>query len=371
MAMEPRLHVSYLQHLRRSAVLSLPSKNAISELLEARKVTKPARKVTGADYISWQDLRPLITTLNQNEPRGWAGAQAQAIGIAAHGPLGFAALSADTLATALSLLAQHVATRANLFSLEVHHAAECIELRLSPLVSDSPELFQLEAMLCGSLLVLIESMLEVDTTKMRVTLRQEALLPEAVDELLDEHQGQNDCLSMLAGMPVSVVAGDHAALRFPLLWLEQPSLYADELAYRSNVKRCEEQSRVVTAEKPSLAGLIEKELSIFFADQEKAFFDEGRIQAAPTLEKMADKLNLSSRTLIRRLQDEDTSYKSILAAYREKYAAELLLTSDHSVEVVGYLLAYSDSGNFIRAFQEWKGDTPAHWRKKALAGKEL
>ncbi len=76
-----------------------------------------------------------------------------------------------------------------------------------------------------------------------------------------------------------------------------------------------------------------------------------------TQQRVAGELGLSVRTLRRRLGEEGTSYREVLA---ETYSAvaEELLAAGLSVERVALRLGYSDASSFTVAFTRWTGTTP-------------
>jgi AraC-like DNA-binding protein len=91
----------------------------------------------------------------------------------------------------------------------------------------------------------------------------------------------------------------------------------------------------------------------------------------PSFTQLSRHLNISPRTLRRRLTDENTSYKFLVADIREKKAIELLKTTDYPVEQIATELGYSDLSNFYRAFKRWTGRNPGDYRKTAGVKKKV
>jgi AraC-like DNA-binding protein len=73
---------------------------------------------------------------------------------------------------------------------------------------------------------------------------------------------------------------------------------------------------------------------------------------------IARQLNLSTRTLRRRLEEEGTSFRALLDEVREVLADELLTTGALPVEDIAFRLGYAEASSFIHAFKRWKGVTP-------------
>lgn len=80
-------------------------------------------------------------------------------------------------------------------------------------------------------------------------------------------------------------------------------------------------------------------------------------------EWVAGRLGCSLRTLQRRLASENTSVSVILVATR-KIRAKALLGTDMAIGDIAFLLGYSTTGPFVRAFKRWFGVSPDAWRER-------
>ena len=78
---------------------------------------------------------------------------------------------------------------------------------------------------------------------------------------------------------------------------------------------------------------------------------------------VAKALNLSRRTLSRRLAEEDTSFSGILDAVREDVAKMLLQDRSLSIGDIAFFLQYSEPAAFHRSFRRWTGQTPQTFRE--------
>lgn len=83
--------------------------------------------------------------------------------------------------------------------------------------------------------------------------------------------------------------------------------------------------------------------------------------------KVASLMNLSERTLQRRLADNDTSFKQLLEKTRMSLAKRYVGDQKMSMGEVAYLLGFSEQANFARAFKRWFGETPSKHRAKICA----
>ena len=73
---------------------------------------------------------------------------------------------------------------------------------------------------------------------------------------------------------------------------------------------------------------------------------------------IASKLAISSRTLQRRLREEETTFQKILNELREELAIHYLSSTQFSSAEISFLLGYEEPNSFFRAFRTWTGQTP-------------
>ena len=84
----------------------------------------------------------------------------------------------------------------------------------------------------------------------------------------------------------------------------------------------------------------------------------------PSLERVADALNLTPRTLQRKLQDLGASHNELLDQMRRQLAMRYLREDEMAICEVAYLLGFSESSSFHRAFKRWTGLTPKEFRRQ-------
>lgn len=82
----------------------------------------------------------------------------------------------------------------------------------------------------------------------------------------------------------------------------------------------------------------------------------------PHQEKIAQALNLSLRNLQRKLQTEGTNFKELMDETRRELAIQYLKGSDRPIIEIGFLLGFSETSNFSRAFRRWIGISPQQYR---------
>lgn len=84
----------------------------------------------------------------------------------------------------------------------------------------------------------------------------------------------------------------------------------------------------------------------------------------PDVDAMAAALGMNARTLRRKLDAEDTSYRQILTEVRTRLAISYLRTTTLTNEEIATRLGYSDSANFRHAFTRWTHTSPSEYRSR-------
>ncbi len=91
---------------------------------------------------------------------------------------------------------------------------------------------------------------------------------------------------------------------------------------------------------------------------------EKQLQQASDMATVAQVLNLSTRTLVRRLQAEDTTFLQIKDQLRQDITLRLLRESQQPVEDIAAQIGFESLTAFHRAFKGWTGTTPLAYRRK-------
>ncbi len=82
--------------------------------------------------------------------------------------------------------------------------------------------------------------------------------------------------------------------------------------------------------------------------------------------ELATRINMSERTLRRRLGKLDTSFRAVSDEARYAKAKELLARPGTTVAEVAQAVGYSDARSFRRAFKRWSGELPVDYRERAF-----
>lgn len=135
------------------------------------------------------------------------------------------------------------------------------------------------------------------------------------------------------------------ALVFPKKILSEKVMYADyELLLILEKVACERLTHQSQKE-PSLSVQIQ---TIIYSLLNPAL---------PQFHEVAAQLNLSTRSLQRKLKEENTSYSQITESVK-KDLAMTYLRKNLSIKEVSYLMGYTEPSSFVTAFKRWFGRTP-------------
>jgi len=93
----------------------------------------------------------------------------------------------------------------------------------------------------------------------------------------------------------------------------------------------------------------------------------GPLGLVASLEEVADKLELSTRSLRRKLEQAGTSFRSLVEDERRELALQLLTNTEITIEEISIHVGYADSASFTRAFRRWMNCSPGEYRKSPSA----
>lgn len=148
--------------------------------------------------------------------------------------------------------------------------------------------------------------------------------------------------AMFACTPVFNSSSSRAV--FDEQWLELPLPKAND----NSTKAFESQLEEVLSRRSQRGGVSAWLRNKLLAD----------VSSSPSLAQIATDHFMTERTLRRRLTEEGTSYRDLLAEVRQTMAEELLTSTGLSVSEVSSRLGYSSPSAFIHAFQKWHQCSP-------------
>lgn len=83
-----------------------------------------------------------------------------------------------------------------------------------------------------------------------------------------------------------------------------------------------------------------------------------------SIDAVAGELNVSRRTLQRRLADRDTHFQQVVQEVRSELACSYLGDKRLAITEIAFLLGYADHGSFSNAFKSWFGVSPSEYRSR-------
>ena len=127
---------------------------------------------------------------------------------------------------------------------------------------------------------------------------------------------------------------------------------------------------------PSLAAFLEQQMERLLGHASHPATLAGRIAAIvekdlatgePDMARVARALAMSERTLRRQLAEEGTTFRDLVEQVRSDRARALLSARAASIDEIAFLLGFSETSAFARAFKRWTGRTPGQFRDAAAA----
>ena len=237
----------------------------------------------------------------------------------------------------LNLIPSALRLRGDIGQITVHRESNLVELRWEPLLAETGhKRFCSDDMLAASASILSSlSVMPVPLVKVTLTYSK----PEDVTKLEDVF-----FFFLAFDQAYSSLFFEREALGFAMLkqdYLEGPD---QDNPFREFFESDNPADQLLSNVKQSIL----------------QYLPEGEV----TIDKLASKLNISRRTLQRRLSDRDTSFLNILREVRSEVALRYLSDNRLGITEIAFLLGYADQGSFSTAFKVWHGVSPREYRRK-------
>ena len=279
--------------------------------------------------------------------RDWGFHLGNKLGITAHGALGVCALSANTIGEGLDVLCRFIATRSCSINAEV--VSDNADLRANFLHTGQMRR-HLKAM-TENLAVVVTNFLV--TVAGRDDLELQWTFPYPKPENTAAYHRELPGSFEFNGQLLSVVV--------PGEIVHQVSLLRDKNLYQATRLQCGEELREVQ-QNPDFDYVT----SLLSSALIKRLGEKEPMTTLPTTEGLAKHLNMSPRTLIRRLKSNSTTVREIKDALLRDYMLDMLSRGIYSVTDIAVKLGYENPGNFTRACKRLLGVTPNSIRKAGL-----
>jgi AraC-like DNA-binding protein len=100
-----------------------------------------------------------------------------------------------------------------------------------------------------------------------------------------------------------------------------------------------------------------------FDEQVRDYLRRALPEGTPTLEKLAAAVNMSARTVHRRLEERGLNFRTLLQQTRIQLARQYLDEGRISLGEIALMLGYSEQSAFTRAFRTWTGMSPKQYQR--------
>lgn len=144
--------------------------------------------------------------------------------------------------------------------------------------------------------------------------------------------------------PVNSMVVDSDILTWPVMNEDSTAFYA-LTTYAKTLLDSKEQSKDIT-------------------HQLTAILPEALHRQAFRIDDVASQLDMSTRTLQRKLKELGQSYKALLDDTRKKIAEMYLLDTTLSINEIAFLIGYQEQSSFNHAFKSWNGVSPSRYREQ-------
>ncbi len=259
--------------------------------------------------------------------------------IATYGVLGYAMMSCPTWLEALRLANSYYKAASSLVHIQITESENMDRVRVQALPF-YPDLVDIEPFTVEKLFTSLIATTRPLLAKTAYPISAKFSYP--APDYADEYMAYFKC-------PLEFDAGGNY-FEWDLETLQQPVLAANAVSAEIARKLC--QQFVSQHHQPD--GIAHKV-------SEMLLQQPGRLLS---MEEMAERLHVSSRTLRRKLRSEDTTFQAICDDVRHNISRAYLQNSRLSVEEIADLVGFSETTNFRRAFKRWEGQAPATYRRQ-------
>lgn len=273
---------------------------------------------------------------------------ARELRVTIHGTLGFAALTSPTLFGAVDSVRRYLQLRMPSLKMQLTDAGDHMLFHLVTEFDIPQQYVFLAETVSATLVMLTEQLIDrEDAAEKGFELHHGKLSGVKVQLSASEPSYYR---SFAPNLPVKFEY-DQAAdcLIFPKRLMDVKMRLADAEASQMAREQCEFE----------LQKALKDQGDIAFAVRNVLHMTPGPL---PSLEAMAERFCVSSRTLKRRLAEKDTTYREILESVLKDRAIQLLRYTNQSVSEIAYELGYADLSNFSRAFRKWTGKSASEFR---------
>lgn len=316
-----------------------------SKLLEGTLLTESS--LVDKEKINISDAIRIVHNLNKySDTPNWPAILGQHLGVATHGPVGYASISAPTLGKALSTFIEWSQIRYDSYAGNIIEQEDCFEIVVRDTTGDEAyQAFFFEAFMRAFevLITLIMGRAPCQETELHMIIpatSRKQLMQESYNSRLYFGATNNKLI-----VPKT-------------LWFMPSPLY-DKDSYEFNLRKCQQLLDAQNAQNhidTKVRQLIRKHF-------EQCIVAPHSAAPPPTQIEICKSIHITERTLIRKLKTRNTAYKQILEEERKAFSVRLLADAKYTIFNIAEILGYRESANFCRAFKNWYKQSPSAFRR--------
>jgi len=323
----------------RMLYLLLKSRGVDADAVFAQAGLNWATLLTNPDTVNFGTIFQLVKAAQSTLQCPWLGLDlGEMAPVSVHGSVGHAAVTSRDLRQLLQTVVQYSHQRTEAFDFTFSERAAGGTLTVGERVDLGP----LRQFLCENYFAMLLTVMKAAIGPVFEPMNVD--FPFAQPAWIDQYQR--------FGASRLRFNATQLAFHFPTQMLNLACLTADADAFASTCQALESNSLP-----PSSSTMTGKVL------------DQLRQHAAAkplSLTNLSQQLNMSSRTLIRKLKAEATSYQTLVDSTRKAHADRALRQAHASVESIAADLGFQDVSNFSRSFRRWFGMTPRQYRARTV-----
>ncbi len=295
----------------------------------------PSRFLESEDYINWGDQHRIIkNAIDLFDQEGLGVVAGCYYPLASHGAMGSAAMSSPTVKEAISVFLKYYGMRAQFTNLTSEIEGDSFKMIQTLRVdNDAVGQFLIEALIVS--------------TKLSFDFLAGGQQSDVEVYCSFEKPSYSELLESTLKCPVHYNQ-PRTLFSFSCSYLDMPVATRNKAIRQFSEQQCESLEKSI--QQPDT-----------FSEAISALLRQlpGR---QVTQAQAAQLLNVSPRTLLRRLKEENVRYQSLHDAEQKKLALHYLEQPNITLELISESMGYHDSSSFRRAFKRWFGVPPSEYK---------
>jgi AraC-like DNA-binding protein len=260
----------------------------------------------------------------------------ESLQLAALGIVGEIIKSSDTVGQAISIAASLTGTVTDLFKMKIERSKKSFVIHLISTDSQNNEF--VERQLADLLIVF--TIHELNAFILEKIKPSSVMYPYKISNK-KEYERVLRCKTIKKGNGYSI--------EFKNSYWDEPILTADYELQKLFVQKLNSQQKdMLTSVKAFKVKIVD-------------YLMQNSYLGILSLEDVAGNFNMTSRSLQRKLQEEDTTFQQLADSVRKSLAVHYLASGNYQIKEISNMLGYNELSAFSRAFKRWTGKAPMNY----------